>query len=169
MFQQWKKYKIGKMEDKVSETADIKRVIAIKIDAKVMIWRNIDVTLRLINRTIGNAVAVNRSIEIVLEMVISDNKEITITKIDIKFEDFTKSLVVHWKQFLLSLSYGITIHKGQGIMCKNAMMNSKSIIRNECVQWWSSLRSLSRVNTLEDLQLINFNPASVKANSGCRI
>ncbi|XP_018368332.1 PREDICTED: uncharacterized protein LOC108764547 [Trachymyrmex cornetzi] len=48
-------------DDKVSEIAGIQRVIAIKIGAKVMIRRNIDVTLGFVNGTIGNIVAVNHS------------------------------------------------------------------------------------------------------------
>ena len=36
-------------DDKISETAGIERVIAIQIDAKMMIRRNIDITLGLVN------------------------------------------------------------------------------------------------------------------------
>ncbi|KAG5318516.1 PIF1 helicase, partial [Pseudoatta argentina] len=119
------------LEDKVSETAGIEKIIVIKIGTKVMIRQNIDVTLGLVNGTIGNVIAVNRSVEGNLidsiKIVISDNKEIIITKVDIKFKVFHK-MVVHRKQFLLSLSYGITIRKSQGITCKNDGS------RNECVQ-----------------------------------
>ncbi|KAG5328405.1 PIF1 helicase, partial [Acromyrmex heyeri] len=108
------------LEDKISETAGIERVIAIKIGVKMMIRRNIDVTLGLVNGTIGNVVAVNRSVDRnridSIKIVISDNKEI------IKFEVFHKTMI-HQKQFRLSLSYGITIHKSQIITCKNAMMD----------------------------------------------
>jgi len=50
-----------------------------------------DVTLGLVNGTIGNVVAVNRSVDGNLnsiKIIISNNKEITITKVDIKFEVF---------------------------------------------------------------------------------
>ncbi|XP_029170138.1 uncharacterized protein LOC114939871, partial [Nylanderia fulva] len=151
-------------DDKVSETAGIERVIAIKIGAKVMIRRNIDVTLGLVNGTIGNVVAVNRSADgnriDSIKIVISDNKEIAITKVDIKFEVFHK-LVVHRKQFPLSLSYGITIHKSQGITCNNAMMDLGTTVFSD----GQAYVGLSRVSKLEGLHLINFNPASVKANS----
>jgi len=51
-------------DDKVSETAGIERVIAIKIGAKVMIRQNIHVTLGLVNGTIGNVIVViNRPVD----------------------------------------------------------------------------------------------------------
>ena len=67
VFQHWKEvHKIFVDKDnKVSEIAGIEG-IAIKIDAKVMIQWNIDVISGLVNGTIGNVVAVNRSVEIVL-------------------------------------------------------------------------------------------------------
>ncbi|KAG5341706.1 PIF1 helicase, partial [Acromyrmex heyeri] len=83
----------------------------------------------------------------------------TITKVDIKFEVFHKR--VHRKQFPLSLSYGIIIHKSQGT-CKNAMMDLGTSVFSDD----QAYVDLSRVNTLEDLHLTNFNPTSVKANSG---
>ncbi|XP_018375726.1 PREDICTED: LOW QUALITY PROTEIN: ATP-dependent DNA helicase pif1-like [Trachymyrmex cornetzi] len=122
-----KVHKILKDKDeKVSETAGIERVIAIKIGAKVMIRRNIDITLGLVNGTIGIVIAIHRSIDgnriDSVTIVTSDNKQVIITRVDIKFEVFHK-IVVHRKQFPLSLSYGITVHKSQGITCKNAMMD----------------------------------------------
>ena len=129
VFQHWKEvHKIFvDKDDKVSEIAGIEG-IAIKIDAKVMIQWNIDVISGLVNGTIGNVVAVNRSVDgnriDSIKTVISD-KEITITKVDIEFKVFHK-MVIHWKQFSLSLSYiniHKTIHKSQEITCKNAMMN----------------------------------------------
>lgn len=152
-------------DDKVSETAGIERVITIKIGVKVMIRRNIDVTLGLVNGTVGNVVAVNRAADgnriDSIKLVTSDNKEFTITRVDIKFEVFHK-IVVHRRQFPLSLSYGITIHKSQGVTCKTAMMDLGTTIFSD----GQAYVGLSRVSTLEGLHLINFNPASVKAHSG---
>ncbi|KYN23120.1 ATP-dependent DNA helicase PIF1 [Trachymyrmex cornetzi] len=152
-------------DEKVSETAGIERVIAIKIGAKVMIRRNIDVTLGFVNGTIGIVIAIHRSVDgnriDSVTIVTSDNNQVTITRVDIKFEVFHK-IVVHLKQFPLSLSYGITVHKCQGITCKNAMMDLGTSVFSD----GQAYIALSRVNTLEGLHLINFNPAFVRANSG---
>ncbi|KAG5310118.1 PIF1 helicase, partial [Acromyrmex insinuator] len=94
-----------------------------------------------------------------IKIVISNNKEITITKIDIKFEVFYK-MVIHRKQFPLFLSYGITIHKNQGIICKNAMINLETSVFSDD----QAYIDLSRMSILEGLHLINFNLVSVKAN-----
>jgi len=63
----------------------------------MMIRRNIDVTLEFVNGTIGNVVAVNRSVDgnhiDFIKTIISDNKEITITKVNIKFEVFHKMMI----------------------------------------------------------------------------
>ena len=108
-----------------------------------------------------NVVAVNRSVDRnhidFIKIVISNNKEITITKVDIKFEVFHKVV-----QIPLSLSYGITIHKSQSTTCKNAMMDLRTSVSSDGQAYVGS----SRVSTLKDLHLINFNPASIKANSG---
>ena len=87
----------------------------------MMIQQNIDVTLRLVNGTRSNVVAVNRSVDgnriDSIKIIISDNKEITISRYNIKFEIFHK-MMVYRKKFLSSLSYGITIYKSQRITCK---------------------------------------------------
>ncbi|KYN11189.1 ATP-dependent DNA helicase PIF1, partial [Trachymyrmex cornetzi] len=173
-----KVHKILKDKDeKVSETAGIERVIAIKIGAKVTIRRNINVTLGLVNGTIDNVVAINRSVDEnridSVTIVTSDNKQVTITRVDVKFEVFHK-IVVHRKQFSLSFSYGITVHK-RGITCKNAMMDLGTSVfsigqayvglsRDAHNYPLRTIRPLSP--TLEGLHLINFNPASIKAKSG---
>ncbi|KAG5338559.1 PIF1 helicase, partial [Acromyrmex heyeri] len=129
-------------DDQILETAGIERVIAIKIGAKVMIRRNIDVTLGLVNGTIGNVVAVNRSSYFGKQR--NHNNE---------------------KQFPLFLSYGITIHKSKGITYKNTMMDPRMSVFSDQAYVGLSRMKLHLINTLEGLHLINFNQAFVKANS----
>ncbi|KAG5336927.1 PIF1 helicase, partial [Acromyrmex heyeri] len=100
----------------------------------------------------GNVVAINRSV---------NGNCIDSIKIVFSFH----KMVVHRKQFPLPLSYGITIHKNQGITCKNAMMDLGTSVFSD----GQAYVGLSRVSTLEGLHLINF-PASIKAdvqNYGC--
>lgn len=64
------------------------------------------------------------------------------------------------KQFPLSLSYGITIHKSQGLSLKCAIMDIGNFIFN-CGQVYVAL---SRVTSLDGLHLINFDPSSIMAS-----
>ena len=64
------------------------------------------------------------------------------------------------KQFPICLSYGITIHKSQGLSLKHAVVKAGNSIFS-CGQIYVAL---SRVTTLNGLHLINYDPSSVKAN-----
>ncbi|KYN27345.1 hypothetical protein ALC57_03271 [Trachymyrmex cornetzi] len=109
-----------------------------RIDSFETLLNVLLVTMGLVNGTIGNVVAVNRCVDgnriDSTKIVISANKEIIITKVDIVlFEVFHKM-----------------------------MMDLRTSVFSD----GQAYVGLSRVSTLEDLHLINFNPASVKANSG---
>ncbi|KYM94176.1 ATP-dependent DNA helicase PIF1 [Cyphomyrmex costatus] len=65
-----------------------------------------------------------------------------------------------WKlgqQFPLSLSYGITIHKSQGLSFQYALMD----LGNNVFSCGQIYVALSRVTCLDGLHLINFDPSSV--------
>jgi len=64
------------------------------------------------------------------------------------------------KQFPLSLSYGITVHKSQGLSLQNAIMDIDNSVFS-CDQVYIAL---SRVTSLDRLHLINFDPSSVFAS-----
>jgi len=57
------------------------------------------------------------------------------------------------KQFPLSLSYGITVHKNQGLNLQNAIMD----IGNSIFSCDEVYVALSRVTSLDGLYLINFD------------
>jgi len=63
------------------------------------------------------------------------------------------------KQFLLSLSYGITIHKNQGLSLQNAIMD----ISNSVFSCGQVYVPLSRVTFLDGLHLINYDSLSIIA------
>jgi len=64
------------------------------------------------------------------------------------------------KQFPLSLSYGITIHKSQGLSLQNAIMDIGNSIFN-CGQVYVALR---RITSLGGLHLVNYDPSSIIAS-----
>ncbi|KAG5316890.1 PIF1 helicase, partial [Acromyrmex insinuator] len=136
-------------DDIVSEIADIERVTTIQIGVKVMIRQNIDVTMGLVNGTIGNVIVINCSLDgnpiDSIKIVISDNKEITITKVDIKFEVFHK-MVIHRKQFPLSLNYGITIHKSQGKANSEAIVKYNRDLCSKLLQINSSEKKVMKIH-----------------------
>ena len=64
------------------------------------------------------------------------------------------------KQFPLCLSYAITRHKSQGFSLKNAVIDAS----NSIFTTGQIYVTLSRLNSLKWLYLINYDPSSVKAN-----
>ncbi|XP_070529626.1 uncharacterized protein [Cardiocondyla obscurior] len=150
-------------DDDNSKTAGLSKEIVIKIGAKVMIRRNIDATLDLVNVTIATVVSVVRDISTdcveKIKLLLPSGLEYLIERVNVKFEVVDKAFVVR-KQFPLCLSYGITIHKSQGLSLQTAVIDIGNSIFN-CGQ---SYVALSRVTTVEGLHLINFDPSKVTAD-----
>jgi len=91
-----------------------------------MIRRNIDASLGLVNSTIATVISVvqDTSTNYVekIELLLSTGLEYFIERVNVKFQVMDKAFVIR-KQFPLSLSYGITIHKSQGLSLQNAIMD----------------------------------------------
>ncbi|XP_026829933.1 uncharacterized protein LOC113563072 [Ooceraea biroi] len=105
--------KDGNDEDS-SRTAGLARIITVKVGARVMIRRNIDVSLGLVNGTIGTITsiirgAINNEVE-KIKIRMSSAIEHIIERVSVKFEVMDRAFVIR-KQFPICLSYGMTIHK----------------------------------------------------------
>lgn len=105
------------MNSDSSRTAELERNIKIKLNCKVMIIRNIDVTLGLVNGTIGTVKQVTHDgfsgIQIKIKITVRQ-REFEIDRVKGKLGVFPGAFIYR-NQFPISLTYGITIHKSQGM------------------------------------------------------
>ncbi|KAL6416969.1 hypothetical protein ACFW04_014763 [Cataglyphis niger] len=134
-------------DDNNSRTAEFSKRITIKIGTKVMIRRNIDVSLGLVNGTIEK-----------IKFLLPSDSEYLIERVSVKFEVINRAYIIR-KQFPLSLCYGITIHKSQGLSLQNVIMD----IGNSVFNYGQVYVALSRVTSLEGLHLINYDLSSIIA------
>uniref|UniRef100_A0A1X7UCI7 ATP-dependent DNA helicase n=1 Tax=Amphimedon queenslandica TaxID=400682 RepID=A0A1X7UCI7_AMPQE len=75
----------------------------------------------------------------------------------------SKNLYIHGKQFPIILSYTITIHKCQGLSLDTAIIDLSTDVFGDSVAYVA----LSRVHTLNGLNLLSFDPLSVKVSNPC--
>ncbi|XP_057335389.1 ATP-dependent DNA helicase PIF1-like [Microplitis mediator] len=152
-----------KIKEDASRSAGLAGTIVIKIGAKVMLRRNIDVTLGLVNGAIGTVISISKSIDGSkiqgVNIDFGSGKVNTIERAKVKFQLLERAFVIR-EQFPLCLSYAVTIHKSQGLSLKNAIIEAGNSIFNV----GQIYVALSRVTELGGLHLINFDPHSVKAN-----
>ncbi|KAL1448322.1 hypothetical protein WDU94_000591 [Cyamophila willieti] len=154
---------VKKYEDDSSMTAGLEHKIVLKLGARIMLRRNIDVSLGLVNGSIGTVQKIiqdidNRSMVKKIKIKFNHGLEYDLERVTTKFEVLPRAYV-HREQFSLCLAYAITIHKSQGLSINNALMDIGSSVFS-CGQAYVAL---SRVKSLSGVHLINFDPCQVKA------
>ena len=161
------KSKVSKMlmkyGDDSTNTAGLEKELVIKLGCKVMLRRNIDITLGLVNGAIGTVKSVKYSIDqanMVESIMIQfgDDKLHQLIRVKSKFQLLDKAYVIR-QQFPITVAYSITIHKSQGLTLRNVVVD----IGNSVFTCGQSYVALSRVTSLAGLNLINFDPRSIKA------
>lgn len=141
-----------------SNTAGLHHVITIKIGCHVMLVRNLDVTLGLVNGAIGH-----------VESVVYDSQQ-KVNSLNIRFDGKIHKIeretskfevipggYVHRSQFPITVDYAITVHKSQGMTLSSCLLD----IGNSLFCYGQSYVALSRLTTLEGLKLVNFDPSRV--------
>ena len=157
------KKKLMQYREDSTQTAGLENVITVKIGCKVMLRRNIDVTLGLVNGAIGTVQTIQCSIDEAnkydsVTILFQNNQEHCLKRVSTKFEVFSKAFVIR-SQFPITVAYSITIHKSQGLTLNNVLTD----IGNSVFTCGQAYVALSRVTTIEGLYLINFDPRSIKA------
>ena len=146
-----------------SSTAGLEKEVVIKINSKIMLRRNIDITLGLVNGTIGTVKSIKYCIDqpnVVESIAIQfgNDKIHHLTKVKSKFQILDKAYIIR-EQFPISYAYSITIHKAQGMTLRNVVVD----IGNSIFTCGQSYVAMSRVTSLSGLHIINFDPRSIKA------
>ena len=155
--------KLEKCSGDSSLTAGLEKVIVIKIGCKIMLRRNIDISLGLVNGAIGIVCSVKYSLDQsnvvdTITIKFDDGKQHTLEKVNSKFQVLDKAFVIR-RQFPVSSAYAITVHKSQGLTLHNVLVD----IGNNIFTCGQAYVAMSRVTSLSGLHLINFDPRSIKA------
>ncbi|KAI5732111.1 hypothetical protein M8J77_021724 [Diaphorina citri] len=151
------------LNNKASEAIRRYEEIVLKLGARIMLRRNIDVSLGLVNGSIGTVEKFIHDIDDrtkvhKIKIKFSHGLVYDLERVTTKFEVLPRAYV-HREQFSICLAYAITIHKSQGLSLTNALLDIGSAIFS-CGQAYVAL---SRVTSLSGVHLINFDPSQTKA------
>lgn len=127
-----------------------------------MFLRNIDVTNGLVNGAIGHVTGIINGEDMKIERIVVKfgTKLHELERVTGKFEVFSGAYIFR-KQFPITIAYGITIHKSQGMSLDNCIVD----VGNTVFLCGQTYVALSRVTSLDGLYLINFDPSNIKAQT----
>ena len=154
--------KLEKLKDQPSKTAGLETVVSLAVGCRVMLRRNIDETVGLVNGAIGTVMGIYSTRTCISIKFDHIDVPCDIERVTTRFM-LSKNLYIHRKQFPLILSYAITIHKCQGLSLDTAIIDLLTDVFGDGMAYVA----LSRVRTLNGLHLLSFDPLSVKVSNPC--
>lgn len=130
----------------------------IKKGARVMLIKNLDISLGLVNGALGtvqNMIRVNNNF--CPEVLFDNNVKKIIEPVtwDLEMDNYKCSAM----QIPLMLAYACTVHKSQGQTLQNAVLDLEDAFCDHMVYV-----ALSRVVSIDGLYLKSFNPSKIKIN-----
>ena len=175
------------LSKKQSETGGLGKILELKVGARVMLTSNIDIEDRLINGQIGTVrhITINNATQVEKIYIEFDDEKaghklmnnlrnifrqrnwVPIERIEINIKIHSNkdsSPVIKRTQFPLMLSWGVTIHKVQGLSLSKAVI-SFDLERQTSFKCGQIYVALSRVTSLDGLFLIGqYKPKAIKAD-----
>jgi ATP-dependent DNA helicase PIF1 len=131
--------------------------LQIKVGAKVMLIKNLDVSSGLVNGSTGTIKSISNN-----EISVEFENGLThfIKKEEFKLEIDNASVIA--TQYPLILAYGISIHKSQSLTLTNAILD---LDRCFCVH--QIYVALSRLTSLDGMYIRSFDPKKIKVDQNC--
>lgn len=134
-----------------------KDVIVLKLNAQVMLLKNLDLNNGLVNGARGFVCGFSENKMPIVKFM--NGFELTV-----KYETWTFNLnssgaQAQRKQLPLQLSWAISVHKAQGMTLDCAEMSLSRVF-----EYGQAYVALSRVKSLDNLRIIDFDVEAIKAN-----
>lgn len=156
-----------KYKDFFNRNCPAPKELRLKIGAQVMLLRNVDVSAKMVNGSIGKIVKFSNTGPIMefetgaREIIVPEEWSIKSQEKGLDGKMVYKKIAVR-KQIPLRLAYASTIHKVMG-----STLDFAEIDLSKSWEYGAHYVALSRVKTLEGLSLTEFSPEDVKAHPKC--
>lgn len=142
---------------KLQKHAPVVQELVLKVGARVMLVKNLDLARGLCNGTLGTVVSTLVSPTVRFE---TKSGPVTLSLERSKFSVFCRTkLLASFEQFPLMLAFAISCHKIQGVTLDECLLDLKT-----CFTFGQAYVGISRVRTLEGLYLRNFDPKKIQAH-----
>jgi ATP-dependent DNA helicase PIF1 len=135
----------------------VDELIELKINAQVLLAKNLDVNKGLVNGSRGFVAAFTETKLPIIRFV--NGIELTIKYDTWSFKMNSSGSMVYRRQLPLQLAWAISIHKSQGMTLDCVEISLLRVF--ECGQAYVAL---SRAKSLENLRIIDFNKNAIRAN-----
>ena len=141
-------------------TAGLKANLVLAIGARVMLRRNIDTTIGLVNGAIGTVLCISKEqIKVKFDHI---SAPYDVERVQNKFL-VMKNFYVYRQQFPLILAYAITIHNSQGLSLDCTIVDLSDRVFSAGMAYVA----LSRVRSLAGLHLSAFDTKSISISTSC--
>ena len=151
--------KLIKLQDDASRTAGLESMLSLANGCRIMVRRNVDLSVGLVNGALGTIcklVQGNAGVEEIHIKLDRGGDVQALTRVGVTFE-LSKGLFIRREQFPIIPSYAITIHKSQSLTLDSAIMS----LGDEVFASGMAYVALSRVRSLDGVHLVSMEPSSM--------